>query len=94
MGNLQIKNVPEALHDELRARADGAGLTLRDYVLRLLERELAVPADWRQRLARLPEVDASVDVMDELGQTREGRTEQILRAVAAEDRRPYPSDRG
>ena len=30
MSNLQVKNVPEAVHDELRRRADARGITLRD----------------------------------------------------------------
>ncbi|HEX9888158.1 MAG TPA: hypothetical protein VGA69_01670 [Nitriliruptorales bacterium] len=95
MGNLQIKNVPDELHDELRARAGGAGMTLRDYVLRILERELAVPADWRARLAQLPVADLSDlsdlsdDVAEVLREGREQRTEQILLAVAAEEREPY-----
>jgi antitoxin FitA len=53
MGNLQIKNLPEELHDELRQRAEVANMTVRDYVLQLIRRDLAVPskAEWLERLA-------------------------------------------
>jgi hypothetical protein len=40
VGNLQIKNLPEDLHRRLRRRAKDAGMTQRDYVLRLIERDL------------------------------------------------------
>lgn len=33
MGNLQVKNVPTELHEELRRRAAESGSTVRDYVL-------------------------------------------------------------
>jgi hypothetical protein len=40
---IQVRNVPDKLHRELTRRAKGAGLTLTDYVQRLLEREVARP---------------------------------------------------
>jgi hypothetical protein len=35
MASLQVKDVPEDLHRELRRRADLDGLSIRDYLLRL-----------------------------------------------------------
>lgn len=40
---LQVRNVPERLHRELRQRAKALGLTLTDYVQAVLEREVARP---------------------------------------------------
>ncbi len=40
---IQIRNVPEALHREVKARAARAGMTLSDYLLRDLERSMAGP---------------------------------------------------
>jgi plasmid stability protein len=48
MATLQVKNVPDDLHAELRRRADAEHLSLRDYVLRILAREASRPtmAEW------------------------------------------------
>jgi len=43
MGNIQIRNVPPALHRELKVRAAHADMTLSDYLLRLVERDAARP---------------------------------------------------
>lgn len=48
VATLQIKQIPDELHRELRARAASSRKTLRDYVLSLLEREVSLPTveDW------------------------------------------------
>lgn len=48
MPNLQVKNVPDGMYAALRERAAGSHTTVRDYVLRLVEDDLAIPAvgDW------------------------------------------------
>ena len=40
---LQVRNVPEDVHAELRRRARAAGVSLSEYVLRELERVAARP---------------------------------------------------
>ena len=40
---LQVRNVPDEVHTELRRRAAAAGVSLSDYVLRELERIAARP---------------------------------------------------
>ena len=40
---LQVRNVPDDLHAELRRRAQAAGVSLSEYVLRVLERIAARP---------------------------------------------------
>jgi plasmid stability protein len=43
MAMIQIRNVPDHLHRELKARAAREGLTLSDYLLRMAEREAGRP---------------------------------------------------
>lgn len=40
---IQIRNVPDELHREVKARAARAGMTLSDYLLREVERITATP---------------------------------------------------
>ena len=40
---IQVRNVPDEVHREAKARAARAGLSLSDYLLRVLEQDLAVP---------------------------------------------------
>jgi plasmid stability protein len=57
MANLQIKNLPEDLHAELRRRARLDGVTIRDYVFGLIRNDqaLAHKRDWLHRMrARRP----------------------------------------
>lgn len=49
---LQIRNVPDALHRKIKARAASSGQTLSDYVLAELERLAARPTR-EEMLARL-----------------------------------------
>lgn len=70
VSNLQVKNVDESLHEELRARAAAAGATISDYVLELIRRDLRTPSrrTWLGAAAALPrhnltraEVTAALD---------------------------------
>jgi hypothetical protein len=83
VSNLQIKAIPEDVHAELRRRAADEGLTLRDYVLRLIERDLALPskAEFLRRLQALPpgpEIDGAEWV-------REAREERMAELAARDD---------
>lgn len=55
---IQVRNVPDALHRTLRARAALAGMTLSDYLRRELQRsaEQLTPSEIQQRLAELEPV--------------------------------------
>jgi plasmid stability protein len=50
---IQIRNVPDPLHRELKARAARAGMSLSDYLLGIVRRaaERATPDEMRERLA-------------------------------------------
>jgi plasmid stability protein len=49
---IQIRNVPDALHRKIKARAAQSGMTLSDYLLAELERTAALPTR-EEMLARL-----------------------------------------
>ena len=49
---LQVRNVPARVHNELKRRAKVAGVTLTDYVQRILEQEVSRPPK-EQVFARL-----------------------------------------
>ena len=54
MTNLQVKNIPDALHDRLRRYAQRNNCTIGAAVLAAIERELAM-SEWKERYALLPE---------------------------------------
>lgn len=83
MGNLQIKNVPEDVHDELRRRASKRRMTVRDYLLEMIERDQATPTmdEWLKLVAADPKVDIPAGEAARL--IREGREERGARVLAA-----------
>ena len=72
MANLQVKNVPDDLHAELRARAAYEGTTLSELVTRLLRRELSLPsmAQWLDELKALEPFGVEIDVPRLLDEVR------------------------
>jgi antitoxin FitA len=53
---VQIRNIPEAKHRKLKARAAERGMTITDYVERLIDRDLQKPS-WAEigaMIDRLP----------------------------------------
>lgn len=69
MANLQVKNVPDELHERLRRHARASNRTISAAVVAAVERELA-RADWRERLARRPETDLGVPAAALLAEER------------------------
>jgi plasmid stability protein len=53
VAHLQLKDVPDGIHDALRVRAARAGISMREYVLRLIESDLGRPDSWEEMLAEL-----------------------------------------
>lgn len=51
-----IRDLPTSTHEELKRRADLAGMSLQAYVAQLLERSTATPSldDWLRGLDELP----------------------------------------
>ena len=72
---IQVRSVPDDLHRELVRRAEAQGMTLTDYVERILEREVARPSadEVFERIARRTPVDLGQSVAQILREERERR---------------------
>jgi plasmid stability protein len=72
---IQIRNVPDELHQVLKARAALAGMSLSDYLRRELERVVERPTrdEVLARIAKRGRVDVSPSPAELLRQVREGR---------------------
>jgi hypothetical protein len=80
MANLQIKNLPEDLHEGLRKRAEERRMSMRDYVLELIERDQRLPTinQWLDEIERDEPGDAGVDVVELIRDGREERLAHLL----------------
>ena len=72
---LQVRNVPERLHRELRRRAKARGQTLTHYVQEVLEREVARPPaeEVFDRIEARPSVDLDIRAAEIIRRERAGR---------------------
>lgn len=77
--NIQLKNVPEEVHAELRRRAAQRGVSMRDYVLALIRRDQRLPApdEWRSRVADLEPVEVSIDPVEVIRAARGARDDEL-----------------
>ena len=83
-----MKDVPEELHEALRRRAVEQGMTLADYVLDLIRRDLGVPSrrEWFERLAtREPVKLRPGEAAEMIRAERAEREAQIAAALSLED---------
>jgi predicted DNA-binding protein len=69
MANLQVKNIPDSLHDRLRSYARESGRTISAVMLAAIERELE---DWefQKQLAEHPNTYLSVSAADVIREER------------------------
>lgn len=60
---IQLRNVPDALHRRLKARAAMAGMSLSDYLLAEIKEigDWPTPAELRERLHKRKAVSAQID---------------------------------
>jgi antitoxin FitA len=72
---IQIRNVPEALHRKLKARAALLGRSLSDYLLEGIAELAERPSveEWRARLASRPPLDLGRETVELLRAERETR---------------------
>lgn len=72
---IQIRNVSDALHRKLKARAAEAGMSLSDYLLAEMRKSAERPtmAELLERLKRLSPVDVRESPADAVRAEREGR---------------------
>ena len=75
MTMVQIRNMPDSLHRELKSRAALAGMSLSDYLLDELRRAAERPtiAEMKGRLAKLPPVDLGMSAADAVRLERDSR---------------------
>lgn len=94
MANVQIKNVPADVHAELKRRAALEHMTVRDYVLRLIERDQMRMSgqEWLERLHSDESVDIGIDPGEAIREMREERDAHLER-VSAEARARYEAQR-
>jgi plasmid stability protein len=88
MGAIQVKDVPEELHEALRRRAIEEGMSLADYVLDLIRRDLGVPSrrEWFERLATREPVNLRPgEAAEMIRAERAEREAQIAAALGLED---------
>jgi antitoxin FitA len=88
MGAIQVKDVPEELHAALRRRALEQGMTMADYVLDLIRRDLGVPSrrEWFERLAtREPVKLRPGEAAEALHAARAEREAQIAAALGLDE---------
>jgi hypothetical protein len=77
--HLQIKNIPPELHEALQRRAHNEGMTMSNYVIKVLERDLSLPSE-REWLARLQErepADLGDEVVKALHEARAEREAEL-----------------
>jgi antitoxin FitA len=72
---IQIRNVPDALHRRLKARAALAGMSLSDYLLQQIREVAERPTieEMRARLARRSPVVLSIDTAEAVRAERDSR---------------------
>ena len=85
VSNVQVKNVDADTHELLRQRASAAGMTLGQYVLELIRKDLRKPsrAEWLARLRALPPAGITHEEM--LRDLDEGRAERSAHIDALVD---------
>ena len=72
---IQIRNVPDALHREMKSRAALAGMSLSDYLLRELQQiaERPTMAQMLERLHRRSPVEVDIDPVEVIRAARDSR---------------------
>lgn len=72
MANIQVKNIPEKLHNRLRRYAREQDCTLGEIVLEAIEREVA-RREWRKRFSGRPTTRLGIAAAQLLEQERRQR---------------------
>jgi len=76
MANLQVKNVPDELHERLRRHARSRNCSMSAAVLDAIEHELA-SWEWRERLAGHPTTDLGIDAANLIAEERHRREAEL-----------------
>lgn len=76
MANLQVKNVPDTLHQRLRCYAEKHHRTISDIALEALEREMA-RSEWHEKHSRRPTTNLGDSAASLLEQERQQREKDV-----------------
>ncbi len=76
MANIQVKNVPDELHERLRRHARKKNCTMSAAVLAAIEREIKM-AEWLERLETRPVVDLGVPAARLVEEARAERDKEL-----------------
>jgi antitoxin FitA len=73
--HVQIRNLQEAKHRKLKSRAAECGMTITDYVERLIDRDLERPtmAEIIKRAKGLSQIDIGTSAVDFVREDRDSR---------------------
>lgn len=76
MANLQVKNLPEDLHQRLRHFAQKHHRTISDIALEAIEREMA-RYEWHGKLSQQPAIDLGTTAASLLEEERRQREREL-----------------
>ena len=64
VASLQVKRLPDELHEELKRRAARSGVTMSELVTQMLRREVSLPtmADWLAAVSSAPLAVNDIDI--------------------------------
>ncbi|MEO0982277.1 MAG: hypothetical protein AAFX03_06460 [Pseudomonadota bacterium] len=73
--HIQIREIPEETHRKLKARAAEEGLSMSDYLKRLIERDLKRPRwdEIKARMANMPSVELPESTAEMIRRERDSR---------------------
>jgi antitoxin FitA len=79
MTELRVRGIEPELRARLRNRADSEGLSLSQYVVRLIEQDLALPGrrEWQELLRGDQPVEPTEPVVEALDQVRMDRRSEL-----------------
>lgn len=81
--HLQIRDLPDELHQTLRRRAMRRGLSLRQYALEVLQEHCSQPLDeWLDGLSRLTPVSLSTPTVETVREAREAEDAALIDALS------------
>ncbi|MCY3576934.1 MAG: hypothetical protein OXH53_06440 [bacterium] len=76
MANLQVRNMPDVLHERLREHARERNCSMSAAVLDAIERELA-RWEWSKHLSQRPTADLGIDAASLLIEVRHARDAEL-----------------
>ena len=76
MANIQVKNIPEKLHNQLRRYAREQGRTLGEIILEAIEREVS-RREWQKRFSGRPSTQLRLSAAQLLEEERRQRDNDL-----------------